>query len=513
MRIRLTRREMLAGAGALGLGGMLSACGGDDGSQDGAAPGTGTGGGLGAGPKGVVPLQIDASAAACGVPEAVPMVAYITGSVIPAGGGPQTFYRWDPVQQRPVAMALSDNTLKGGAGDAATHALTGLSGALYQQNYPLDWANYSLPLARDRPTVVADLSQCKSLPGLGTGTAAFSARVWISIGKPLLPFTPQSDGSGRVTGYAAADFFNGAAGSLCFFDFLEFSYDSSGALNCNPSLVDQFGFPITIWTADARGKPTEKQGQFSVPRAAMLSAIAGLDSDFNTPVTLPNDANIAPDAYPLGVLPGRVLRQIGPAKASKNQSSTYLATAVADAYSGWTPAAPVAVTNSGNVVAPGDPTLAKTYYGCVRGGQTLAFYATSDCFGTALFAFDDLSTRNIYSCAGSAAPTAVPSGMSGSLYTNLMNTGKAVLAGFNRGVLQAQTHAVDISTGNLVPPASDYYRIPGVRYNQWAEYLHSVSANDLAYGFGYDDVGGQNPSIDTPQAQGFFVQLGAFGAA
>lgn len=513
MRIRWTRRAVLAGAGAFGLSGVLSACGGDggDGGDDGqAAPGAGSGGGLGAGANAATPLQIDATEAACGVPAAVPMYAYITGSVTPAGGQ-QTFYRWDATGQQPAEMALSDNTLKGGAGDAAAHALTGLAGALYQQNYPLDWAHYGIPLARDQPTVIADLARFQRVPGLGTGTAALSARVWISVGKPLLPFTPQTNAGGRVTGYAAADFTAGAAGALCFFDFMEFSYDSSGALNVNPSLVDQFGLPMTVWTADAGGNPTEKQGRFTVTRAALLDAIAGLDTDFNTPVTLPTNADIAVDAYPLGVMRGRILRQISPSKASKNQNSSYLATAVAHAYSGWTPSTPLAVTNSGN--ATGNPDLQTTYYGYAVNGNTLAFFADRNLAGAPLFAFDDLTTSNIYSCAGSADGSRIPPATPGDLRANILNTGKALLAAFNRGVADASTRVLDITPNALVPPASAYYRVANVRSNQWAQYLHGVSTNGRVYAFGYDDVGDQNPSIDTPNARGLFIQLGAFGVA
>lgn len=506
----MTRRGVLAGVGAFGLGGVLSSCGGGRGDgQDGSAPGGQVGGGLGATTNAVVPLQIDATVAACGIPADIPVYAYITGSVIPAGGGAQTFYRWDATGQQPAAMEVSDSTIRGGGhADSTGPALTGLSGALYPQNYPLDWADYSVPLARDVPTVVADLAKLKSIPGLGTGGSAFSARVWISVGKPRLPFTPQADASGRVAGYAAANFFDGSAGSLCFFDFMEFSYDSTGALNINPSLVDQFGFPMTVWTRDSSNNPTGKQGQFTVARDAMLTAIGGLDVDFNTPVLLSQSADIAQDAYPLASMPGRVLRQISPSKASKNANSSYLASAVANAFSGWTRGTPLAVSNAGNVT--GTPTLQTTYYGAVTGGGTLAFYPERTLSGTPLFTFDDLSTSNIYSCAGSANGSKIPPNTPGDLRANILNTGKALLAAFNRGVANGNTHVLDITPGHLTPPASSYYQVAGTQYNQWAQYLHSVSANGLAYAFGYDDVGDQNPSINTLNATGLFIQLGAF---
>src|SRR5690606_11645436 len=107
-----------------------------------------------------------------------------------------TFYRYDRAAAKPVPMSLDDITIK-----SADDYPTGLSKELYAQNYPESWANYSISLDREKPTIVADLDSFNStnIPGYGTGSQAFSGRIWISVGKPLIPFIPRGDHNG-VTG-------------------------------------------------------------------------------------------------------------------------------------------------------------------------------------------------------------------------------------------------------------------------------------------------------------------------
>ena len=239
--LNFKRRFILKGMGALGAGGILVACGGGSSGNSSSSSG-GSGSGVVVDPTNAskgnaatctintasIPLTIDASVTATGIPSNIPIFAYITGMVKVPG---QVFYRYDPSTgvNKPVQMLTSDNTLPAGS------TSYGLSGAAATTNYQQPWANYAIPLDRSCATVIADLASFNStnIPGFGTGTSAFSGRIWISIGTPLIPFTafagPNQDqltGS-PVTGYATPNPAPNAVGSLCMFDWLEFSYGNT----------------------------------------------------------------------------------------------------------------------------------------------------------------------------------------------------------------------------------------------------------------------------------------------
>ena len=514
-KLDLERRFMMKGFGALGVSGLLVACGG--GSSSGSSASTnssGTGGGSDTtnASKGAsaatcsnsaaIPLVVDASFAATGIPTDIPIYAYITGLVKAPG---QVFYQYSSSSNKPVQMATADNTIAaGGSG-------TGLTGSNGTQNYPQVWADYSISLDRTCATVVADLASFNgtNIPGFGTGAAAFSGRIWISVGTPKIPFTAfagpnqnQLTGS-PVTGYATPNPAQGAVGSLCMFDWLEFSYDSTGALNINTTQVDQYGFPISM-EATGTGVVGGEQGIFNTSRSAILSTLAGLSNSlFNGFVSIPT-TNVAANAYPPVANTSGKLRALAPANSSGAISSTYLDGAIQNAMSFWS-------SNVLTVTCPSNAIQA-TYYGQAS-GSVLNFYASSSITSGSpvLFSFNDITTYNVLNCSGTLSGAGVS--QTGNLLSDLQDTGKAILAGFNRGVITSSTRVLNISQSPpsaYTPPLNNNYQSNTIAYNTWALKFHQFSSNGYAYGFSYDDVGSEQPTITTTKTASLRIQLGKF---
>jgi len=491
------RRVIFKSLGAAGLLGVLTGCPGGGSGDGSSGGGLGQSSGLGGTVDGTNKLLIDASVDATGIPADIPVYAYITGLVKVPG---QVFYRYDHTQGRPVEMSTGDNTITD-----SSKIQTGLSGAAYQQNYPDPWANYGISLSRTGATAVADLTSFNSIniPGFGTGPAAFSGRIWISVGKPLLPFTPRvggsSSASGKVDGYTTPVVAAGGIGALCFYDWLEFSFDVNGLLYINTTQVDQYGFPISASATgdNVQGSP---QGLYNKKRSEILANLALLDAPFNTSVAVPT-SGVDADAYPPSANTSSKLRALAPSKTAGIATSTYLDTVISEAMTNWKTNW-LAVTCSSNA-------LQKTYYGKAQaGGKTLDFYKDELQTGGVQFTFNDITTQNVLDCDGTMTGVGVP--QVGDLLTDLKNTGKAILAGFNRGVIGSTTAVLNIDVGGgYTPPISASYP-PAVASNVWAQHFHEYSANGLAYGFAYDDVGDQQPMIIAAKTTNLTLTLGKF---
>lgn len=515
------RRFIIKGIGALGVSGMLVACGGGSSSSSTSASNSssasnpsGTGGGSdptnaskasGASTcsnSASIPLVIDASFAATGIPANIPIYAYITGLVKVPG---QVFYQYSSSSNKPVQMSTADNIMPAGGG------VTGLSGATGSANYPQIWADYSIPLDRTCATVVADLANFNvtNIQNFGTGAAAFSGRIWISVGTPKIPFTTfagananQTTGS-PVTGYATPNPATGAVGSYCMFDWLEFSYDSTGALNINTTQVNQFGFPISM-KATGTGVVGGEQGIFNKSRSVILNSLAGQSNSlFNGSVPIPT-SGVTSGTYPPTANTSGLLRALAPASTAGAVSSTYFGTAITNAMTYWT-------NNVLSVTCPSNA-LQQTYYG-LASGSTLNFYTSASTMNssTLTFSFNDINTYNILNCSGTMAGTGVS--QTGNLLSDLQNTGKAILAGFNRGVITSTTTVLNITqtpTSSYNPAISNNYQSTTVPFNIWAQKFHQFSSNGYAYGFSYDDVGAEQPTITTTKTGSLSIQLGLF---
>lgn len=462
----ISRRTFLITVGASGV---LAACGGGSSSPGSTAPASSV----------KVSLTIDATQT--DLPVGTLVYAYVVGGVQTASA--LTQYRLD-ASGMPHVMSAADNVNAAATfpnsstlteGDAATIAL----------NYPLAWADYSIPVEVGSTTVL-DLANvnASNLPGLGTGTAAFSGRIYVSVGVPKLPFTPLN--SAEYT----APVPNAYPGRLTLFDWIEFSYDSEGNFNGNTTQVDQFGFPLLLDGAPGGAQ----QGLYRESRSAVLAAVAALPSGFYEPVDVQ-----ASSAYPSALTANgsATLRALSPKSATgeggySGPLKSYFDQTIENWYRTWT-STPLVITDLATGV----------YTGMVRPGVGLSFYRGSTPNGAVAFTVGGagnpgISSHDVWQCANSLATGSDAA----------KNVQKMLAAALNRGVVKNELS--DMTCQN---DAGEFYKISDTKttaFNLWAQLFHRLSSNGLAYAFPYDDVCNQNPSISLTGTKTVTIALGKF---
>lgn len=428
------------------------------------------------------------------LPLGTPVYVYIVGLVT------STYYRID-VNGNPKEMALADNTILANTfpnmGTLSTDAQKAIA-----PNYPSNWADYSIPVEVGS-NLILNLGNIntQTIPGLGTGTSAFSGRIYISVGVPKLPFTVQD------SGYTAPVFGNGSGvpGSLNLYDWIEFSYDSEGNFNGNTTQVNQFGFPILLTGTTTDGTTYPTQGALNTSRPDIMNTIAAANAPFgNTGVMVSVPAG-GESAYPASV---QYLRAISPVTVSGAGSSlnTYFDADIATAYSAWqsTPLVTNDVSTgyyTGVVFPVNGPQVSPP---ANYPAGSIAFYAgqytTMQDLANALNAspppspafyltgssVNVVTSNDIWQCANSLA-SGTPA---------QKNVGKMIGAAFNRGVVVNATGSVitGLDDGTCSGLVSSFYA-SGTTCNLWSQWFHQYNTNGLAYGFPYDDVCDQNPSI------------------
>lgn len=467
----VSRRTFLLSVGASGI---LAACGGGSGSSSTSA----TGAGSCSVNTASIPLTIDATLT--DLPAGTPVYVYVIGET-KSSGGVVTQYHLD-ASGMPQVMSAGDNLQAAGsyANELGASGTPGTPSYINyaQNNYPTAWADYSIPVTVGCKTVL-DLSNInpQNVPDIGTGTAAFSGRIYISVGVPKLPFTALS--SSQYTAPVTI----GGPGEYTLFDWIEFSYDSAGNFNGNTTQVDQFGFALQL-----DGTPGGTlQGQYKSKRADILAAVANLGAAFDVSVAVPPTATAG--TYPAGI---GTLRALSP-KSITGQNlysgalSTYFDTAVQGWYSQWTNPGSVTVTDlaSGTFVGSvqtGTGTLTFTQ----PGGSTPAFSVAGN---------TGIPSMDIWQCAGSLATGTGAQ----------KNVQKILAAAFNRGSVSGNMSDVNCSGGPFYSAVS-----PAQVFNPWAQLFHQLSTNGLAYAFPYDDVCSQNPSIGLTGTTSITIGLGKF---
>ena len=511
------RRFFLKGVGAAGVVAVLPSCGGDGSSSStpAVAPNSSSSGGSGIipnpsnathgssaascqGSSFQIPLIVDASVTATGIPANIPIYAYIVG-LVPQADGTNNYYYYsnNGTSHSVKLMSMSDNTQAACSGSNTVGGLTGSTGA---SNYPTSWANYGILLDRTCATQLADLADFNNLPNIGSGNNAFSGRVWFSVGTPIIPFTPNKTYSdGRVAGYASPNFTSGV-GASCLFDWLEFSWTPS-ITNCflDSTQVDQFGFPMAYWM---NGNSSAKQGVYNKSRSSIISYFNQFTAgqEFNNIMSVPTSSDVAAGTYPSATLTGGYLRAASPTHSTPviNGTSTYFNSAIQSAMGSWTKT-PLAVTCG-----------TTTYWGLAQSATSavMNFYSNQQCSGSPSFTFTDINSSNVFMCSGTTAAGSA----------DQQNTGKAILAGFNRGVITSSTTSLNINTeggssplysqSSYSPSLSSNYKV--TTDNKWAYAYHQYSSSTLAYGFPYDDVGSQSGSVTTNGTSSVNIQLGIF---
>jgi len=417
-----------------------------------------------------VPLTIDMTQA--GLPAGTLAYAYIIGGYSLDGGKTLVNTYWMDAAGVPHIMSTADNTIPKNTFPNTGNAVSPADVATLNTTYVNAWADYSVPLATSGSPTVVDISKLSPayLPGLGTGTAAFSGRIYISVGVPKLPFSPTASNAYNSPGVGA-----GNPGALCLFDWIEFSFDSNANFNVNTTQVNGIGLVLSL-----DGTPGgSAQGTYTITRSALFAAITALGSPFGDLLL----ANTTPSAFPAGV---NHLRIQAPPTVLGNAGYdggllTYFDAVISQWYTTWQTTPLVC-----HDVSTG-------YYAGLSGGPgtPIVFYPGQTATGTPAFTLSGsgtggmLSSADIFNCIS-------PGG------TAEQNVAKVIDAAFNRGVTSSL-----IDDGNCT---GGYYP-GGVPSNGYAKTVHQYSSNGLAYGFGYDDVCGSNPSFTLSPAATISIVL------
>jgi hypothetical protein len=423
-------------------------------------------------------LTVDASQS--DLPADVPVYMYVVGLVKTAGA--QTFYRLE-ADGTPKVMQTTDST-----NPYETLPGSSLPTSVLKENYPTQWADYSIELSRTEPTSM-ELAKLLTIPGLGTGTSAFSGRIYISVGEMKLPFTPTSGG------YIAPVTYPGP-GYLSLYDWIEFSFDSSANFNGNTTQVDQFGFPLTL-----DGTPGGTlQGVLTSSRSAILAGLTALAAPFSDASFQVAVPAAAASAYPPGV---SVIRAISPKTITGSASVfgysgdllTYYDDAVSNAYTTWQTTPLLTHDTSTGYYTGYVPTSGAN-------AGSLAFYAGN--FSTvadivssgesADFVIPVPTSEHVFNCDG---PLATGSAQA-------KNAQKVLAAALNRGVVSNSLDDATCAAG------SGAFYTGTQKWNRWSAAFHGYSQNALAYGFPYDDVCDQNPSIGLTGTTSVTIVVGNF---
>ncbi|WP_328619396.1 glycoside hydrolase family 64 protein [Streptomyces sp. NBC_00354] len=260
-------------------------------------------------------------------------------------------------------------------------------------------------------------------------------RIYVSLGSPLyLPVSPDDQGWGGPDLRNPND-----PNSDVYYDWYEYTYvQGQVAFGGNTTQVDQFGFPMTSRLRQTSSGYDTTRGITRTRAEVMQQYAASVGAAFKP---LQNGYRIvAPRSSNLFLAGG----------AQQN----HLTSAIDQAWSHYT-AHPFTLTR-----------LGETFSGRVS-GSVLTFSKN----GAGPFTLRKPTSPDVMACAGALA--------SGN--DTEKRLGAEFCAAFNRGV------ALD-TTAWYAPAA--YYG--GTAKNDYAGFFHTVSLNNRAYGFPYDDVNDQS---------------------
>jgi hypothetical protein len=412
-----------------------------------------------------IPLLIDATQT--NIPNNMPISVYIVGLVggiqyrLDATGMPTPMKTDDADPSKSPSMGHAARTFPDPDGILKPHA------DVFAKNYPSNWADYGIPVSRTALTSI-DLSQITpaNCPGLGLGTSAFSGRIYISAGFLKLPITPISKSQ-----YTAPALTVDAPGALTLYDWIEFSYDANGIFNGNTTQVDQFGFGLTL-SATPDSTP---QGKLVRTRSEIMSAVDAVPA-FAGLLLIKVPAG-GEAAFPTNA--NNTLRAISPktitGPADNKVLLDFFDKAIDDAFTRWkTTPLTVKIKAGPDVVYTGQADA---------NAARLDFYAGTEIPDPVpakpAFSIPRFTSKDVWQCAG---PLATGD-------DDEKDVQKTLAAAFNRGVVKDSLKLPGCSTG-----AGSFYPA-NATFNPWAKMFHGCSANWLAYGFPYDDVCDQNPTV------------------
>ncbi len=271
-------------------------------------------------------------------------------------------------------------------------------------------------------------------------SAWYGGRAYISVGSPMyIGISPDDQG------WAGPDYLNAADPNIdVYFDWYEFTYDFNTSpqvhYGANSTMVDQFGFPITVRLQQTSSGYDQSVG-INLTRAQVYSQF----TSFVGPAFDPLESTYR-------ILAPRSSRSFWAGGAYAN----YLQPIIDQTWTYYT-------NNQFNFTDGGD-----VYSGRVGGDGRLQFTKN----GAGPFFLSKPTTIDVMACAGSLA--------SGAQVEKDM--GRDFCAAFNRGV--------SLNTANW-KNASTYYPA-GVLRNDYAAFFHPISINNRAYAFAYDDFNDQS---------------------
>jgi hypothetical protein len=282
------------------------------------------------------------------------------------------------------------------------------------------------------------------------------ARLWVGLGSPLY-FQVNTDINKHI-GYTTPDLSNSTDPNInVYWDHTEFATVNNG-INANTTQVDQFGFP-QLMTLKASNMPDQTVG-INASRAAVFAAYQ----------------QSVPSAFqPLGTAQAPY-RIIAPKHGVFSQSSnpTYFDSYINQVWTNFQNT-PWTFTNVlGTFTGKVDPStnmLNLTQVG-VSGGPT--------------YHVNKPQTWEIFAAAGN------------------MKVGNAVELAIEAQIVAAITRhvALDNPAINVAPfqpsVVNTFYQSAPANY--YAQFWHQHSVSPLAYGFDFDDVYGQNPSVTAPSS-------------
>ncbi len=297
--------------------------------------------------------------------------------------------------------------------------------------------------------------------------------------------------------------FSGSPDYLIPFEFMELSAttdltvkDPYYTLYANTSVVDFFSIGLGMEVSFEDGS-TQSVGFEAGIREQLLGEFNGLDSgsagfmgyvltDGKGGGSLSFDKKAEKTSDILRVLGPQNIIQLNPAGALVN----FLQTVIDDT---WATYAQKALNIPDNL--PGHNPYGFKYTGTKIGkAATLDMTCTEVPAGKTgngdVFNLPKPSTDIVFKCDDTAPP---PNSYSNSGTNAHKRLGSFILAAINRGVFDDYA-----KWSNDLKGATTFYKRSDKKYNIYAHILHEHALNGKVYGFGYDDIYGQDPTIAGP---------------
>lgn len=369
-------------------------------------------------------------------------------------------------------------------------------------NTKAGWADYSVPLIVGTKSGV-DLKKILLIPGLSTGTSAFSGRIFVSVGPLKLPITWAPGGPTFPTELEGP-------GMFCLYDWCEFSIDSTGTLYLNTTQVNQFGFqliadvtprvspsPVGLLSGTREGLMTQLSLSMSNKFGSnTLSVGTGGGYTYATSVFAMAVPTFAPEGklYPTGV---DHLRAVAPngfntaisGYTPRSAITSYFDNYIRECYASWQ-SRPLVTKDqtygyySGFVPTSGSASGMLIFYpGNLTISQLRSMYDSNN--GSWTYKIPVIPTNDVWLCANALATGD----------TENKNIEKMIAAAFNRGTvsftMDDSLTTVGGAYGGIVPNPAAKNPV----WNPWAESWHKFNTDALAYGFAYDDVNDQSTTV------------------